>query len=200
VVSKCGLQEKWSWLENPTNPLFFVKFRVFRGWNFGFRVEMGLRAGLGREGADFGFLNRSTQRGPIEGIFKRGIGRGFEVRGLRVADSRSRGHPAFTCTLAGGLGETALPDFDEAVALGDEGFDLREQRLEPLQQGTAAGIADSQPNNDRAGFGLVQALWKILVFGDDDRLVSDGVSPDWRIPGMPETDIGDVFGSMAMCL
>jgi hypothetical protein len=72
--------------------------------------------------------------------------------------------------------------------------DLREQRLEPLQQGTAAGIADPQPNDDRAGFGLAHALWKILVFGDNDGLMSDGVSPDGRIPGMPEADICDLRG------
>jgi hypothetical protein len=38
---------KRSWQENPANPLFFVKFRVFRGWNFCFRVKMGLCAGFG---------------------------------------------------------------------------------------------------------------------------------------------------------
>jgi hypothetical protein len=42
---------------------------------------MGLRAGLGREVADFGFLNRSTRRGPIGGIFKRVIGRAFVLSG-----------------------------------------------------------------------------------------------------------------------
>jgi hypothetical protein len=33
-----------------------------------------------------------------------------------------------------------LPDFDEVVALGDEGFDLREQRLEPFNPSTEVQI------------------------------------------------------------
>jgi hypothetical protein len=30
---------KRSWLGNPTNPLFFVKFSVFRGWKFGYGLN-----------------------------------------------------------------------------------------------------------------------------------------------------------------
>jgi hypothetical protein len=82
--------------------------------------------------------------------------------------------------------------------LGDEGFDLREQRLEPFKQGAAAGVAYPESNDDRTGFGLAQALREILVLGDDDGLLRQSVSPDGRIVGIPKPDIGDVFGGVAM--
>ena len=39
--------QKRSWLENPTNPLFFVKFSVFRGWNGASRGAGAGRLGTG---------------------------------------------------------------------------------------------------------------------------------------------------------
>lgn len=82
--------------------------------------------------------------------------------------------------------------------MGNEGFNLREERLEPFKQSATAGIADTEPNDDRTGLALAHAVGKILVFGDDDGLVREGMIPDGRIIGMPQTDIGNVLGGVAM--
>jgi hypothetical protein len=93
---------------------------------------------------------------------------------------------------------SSLADFDQAVTLGDKDFNLREQRLEPFQQGTPTGVANAQPNDDGAGFVLAHSVGKVLVFGNDDGLLRESVSPDGRIIGMAHTDISNVLGDVAM--
>lgn len=68
--------------------------------------------------------------------------------------------------------------FDEAVALLDVLDDLRKQRLEPLEQGLAAGVADAQPDDNRSLEALAEAVRELLVFGDDDGLMLEGVAPE----------------------
>ena len=60
--------------------------------------------------------------------------------------------------------------FDQPVPFGKEGFDPRQQRLEPIQQGLAARIAHSQPNDDGSAVAaLALTILEILVLGDNDR-------------------------------
>ena len=41
-------------------------------------------------------------------------------------------------------------------------------------------------------------MWKILVFGNDDGLMREGVSPDAGIICIPKADIGNVPSGVAM--
>jgi len=97
-----------------------------------------------------------------------------------------------------GIGRRELADFDQTVTLGDEGFNLGEERLEPCKQGATTGVADAQPNDDRIGRALAHAVWGILVLGKDDGLMCEGIIPDGGIIGMPQTNIGNMLGGVAM--
>ena len=70
--------------------------------------------------------------------------------------------------------------------MGNESFDLREQGLEPFKQGATAGVTDAQPKDDRTSLALAHTVWKILIFGNDDGLMRDGVSPDLGIVCIPK--------------
>lgn len=96
------------------------------------------------------------------------------------------------------LNRTRSSHFDEPFALLDQGFNLRQQRLEPLEQGTATGVADAKPENGWSGTAL-QPVRKVLVLGDEDGLVFHGIAPDRGIVGVPQTNVGDVLGLMAPC-
>ena len=76
--------------------------------------------------------------------------------------------------------------------------DLREQRLEPLDQRFAAGVAEAQPDDAGSLEALAEPMRKILVLGDDDGLVEKGIGPNRRVLGIAQAEIGDVFGLVAV--
>ncbi len=82
--------------------------------------------------------------------------------------------------------------------MADQGFDLRQERLEPLEQSTPARVADPQPKDDRSGTSLPESMGKVLVLGDKNGSVFQGISPDRGIVDIPQADIGDMFGHVAM--
>jgi hypothetical protein len=85
----------------------------------------------------------------------------------------------------------------EALALAEQGFDLGQERLEPLQQGAPTRVANPQPQDDRSGASLPEAMGKVFVLGDKDGLILEGTSPDRGIVGISQANIDDVFGQMA---
>jgi hypothetical protein len=89
------------------------------------------------------------------------------------------------------------PHLNEAIPFFDQFDDLREEWLEPLEEGSTAGIADPQPDNDRSDPALPVSVGEVLVLRHDDGLPFQGVFPDRRIVGVPQADLGHVFGSMA---
>ena len=84
--------------------------------------------------------------------------------------------------------------FDQPVPFGKEGFDPRQQRLEPIQQGLAARIAHSQPNDDGSAVAaLALTILEILVLGDNDRANLLRMVPDFRIGRRLQPQIGHMF-------
>ena len=72
---------------------------------------------------------------------------------------------------------------------------MRHQRLESLQESAAAGVADSQPDDRRCLFGvLVEPVREVLVLGDDDGAMLQGIFPDRTIIGISHANVGNVLG------
>ncbi len=76
--------------------------------------------------------------------------------------------------------------------------DLRQQWLEPLEQGFAAGVADAQPDDDGGGHGLAEAVREVFVLGNDNGLLLKGVEPDGGVVGVAQANVGNVLGLMAV--
>lgn len=85
------------------------------------------------------------------------------------------------------------PHLHDAIPVLDQRDDLRNERLEPLQEGATAGIVDPQPDDDGRHPTLRVAVDEVLGFRHDDRLVLHGVVPDRRIIGIAQAVVGHVL-------
>lgn len=85
-----------------------------------------------------------------------------------------------------GLSPSHSTHFDKTISSLDARKYCRQDWHQPPQQNGIGGIADPQP--DHNGWNLVAeaALRKVLILGQDCRVILQGVFPYRGIPGVPQ--------------
>ena len=104
-------------------------------------------------------------------------------------ERRSRRNPDF-----------GLAEFDEPVARLDSFHNGFKRGCKPAEKIFGRGISNAQPNNDRAARLPPKSIHKILILGEDDRLVLERVGPNFRIGGVSQACFFEVFGFVSVVL